>query len=252
MRRRHMKCRVDHAERRQDVPLEVHAQRQARQYLDEPADHIGGAAVFPLSSRLMQQRQFAQGRDLVGAALRAAVHLRAHVHFLHRAGAAEFVGEPGRMAQQVLDGDGSRRRHPLDLSIPLHRDLKIRELGKVLADRIAQQEPSFFPQHHRGDRGDGFGHGINPENGVLRHRLGGGRIAPAEALEIADPPATRDERHRAGQSSAFNFAAHHRTQARESGGGEPDLLGRRKCQRGRCHGVPAADCSSSKPVAWLR
>ena len=250
---RHMKCGVDHAERRQNMPLEEHTQSLPRQHLDEAPDDIGRATVFPPRSRLMKQRHLAEGSDLIGAALRAAVQLRTHVHFLYRPGAAKLIGKTRGMTQKILDGDGALERHPLELPTSLHGDFKVREIGKVFGDGIVQQEPPFFPQHHRRHRSDGLGHGIDTEDCVLRHRRAAGGIALTKTFEEPKPAAPGDEYDGAGHTPAFDLGTHHRTQASEANGREADFFGRGERQRKRCHGVDrACACRSSKPDAWLR
>ena len=184
----------------------------------------------------MEQRQAAESGDLLGVGLRAAVHLRAPVHSVHRPGAAKLIGKARSVAQQVLDGNGAQGRHPLEHTIALRGDVEGREIGKVFGNGIAEQEPSVFPQHHRRHRGNGLGHGIDAKDRVLRHRRAGGRISLSEALEIPYAAAPGDERDSPRHPATFDFAGNYRAQPGETGGREANIFRRGKRQR-RHHGV---------------
>src|SRR6266403_2353064 len=129
------------------------------------------------------------------------------------------------MTQKILNGDGALERHPLDLSVPLHRDLEAGEIGQIFLDRIAEQEAPFLPQHHGGHRSDGLGHGIDEENRSRGHRRSAGGISQAKTVEKPHPAAPRDQCDGAGETPAFDLAAHHRAQAGEPIRRETDFLG---------------------------
>ena len=95
------------------------------------------------------------------------------------------------MAQQVLDGDGPLGIHQLDFRAMRDGNFPTPKFRQVFFNRVAQQEASLLPQHHRRHGNDGLRHRVDSENAVLRHRRIAGGIAPAIALEVRQPAAPR-------------------------------------------------------------
>ena len=52
-----------------------------------------------------------------------------------------------------------------------YRDALVGELRQKPADRVVELESPFLVKHHNGHGGDRFGHRINAEDGVRRHRF---------------------------------------------------------------------------------
>ena len=132
----HGKTGVLHPERGKNGLVQVLAQRLAGDDLQQAAQHVGGAAVFPHRARRVHQRQ---GRELcrkggVGALSRGDLHLR--VLALHGCAAQKFVGEARRVAQQVLHRGGLGHRPQLHHTVHLHRHGGGRKLGQPAGDGV--------------------------------------------------------------------------------------------------------------------
>src|SRR5215469_14807264 len=82
-------------------------------------------------------------------------------------------------------------------------------LGDVLGDRLGEIELAVLPQHHGRHRRDGLAHGVDAEDGVLRHRHLGSGIARAYRLEEGDLAVTGDQHHRPGNDPLVHVRLYH-------------------------------------------
>ena len=57
-----------------------------------------------------------------------------------------------------------------DVVVADQPDLQGAPLGDVAVHRVQELEQAPFVELHQGDRGDGLGHGIDAEDGVVGHR----------------------------------------------------------------------------------
>jgi hypothetical protein len=72
------------------------------------------------------------------------------------------------MQQQVLDRHLARWRTRRACATLLHQHLL--KLRQILRRRIGQAEFAFLHEHHDGNRGNGLGHRIHPEERRFGHR----------------------------------------------------------------------------------
>ena len=119
---------------------------------------------------------------------------RLAVHLIHGRVSEQAVGQAGGVAHQVLDGHGAFRRR----AFGTHLD--VFELGQVLRDWRGDVELALFGQDHRGDGGDGLGHGRDAEDGVLLHGRLRGAILEADGVEESDLAVAGDQQHGAGHA----------------------------------------------------
>jgi hypothetical protein len=76
------------------------------------------------------------------------------------------------MAEQMLDrhwGSGRARHHGLTFS--LYPYLMLSPGRDKFVDGISQLKATLFKEHHQCDRGNGFRHRVNAEDGVIPHAL---------------------------------------------------------------------------------
>src|SRR5215469_6536307 len=83
------------------------------------------------------------------------------------------------MDGHVPSGGHEVERRLAVLVLLLHTHLEPAHLGDVLGDRLGEIELAVLPQHHGRHRRDGLAHGVDAEDGVLRHRHLGSRRARA-------------------------------------------------------------------------
>ena len=207
---RHRECGVGHTEGTQYARRKKFAQRLAGNDFHQPAQHVGGTRIFPVRTGLMQQRQRPQRRDVIGVGLLQAGNTGLDIGLVHRPIATKFVCQAGRMAQKILHRDRAFGGHGTH-----HRR---RERGNILANGVGQQQPAFFPQHHDRDRYDGFGHRIDAENGVLRHRCAA-RRQRTKRLMVGDFAMTGDQSHRTGHVTGRRTTLQRGRQTIQSNGG---------------------------------
>ena len=214
-----------HLQRRQDPLGQERAERLAGDDFDDPAEHVGRAAVVPFGARLAHQRHAGDDGGVFGVADLAAAQPRLLVQLLHRAVAGVVVSQPRGVPQQVLHRHRPLHRHEFELAVDVDADLLIRKLRNELGDGVVEDEVAVLDQHHDANRDDRLGHREDPEQAVMRHRRRGGRALPADGVEPADLAAAGHHHGRAGQGALVDLALEgirHPLQARAR---EPDRLG---------------------------
>ena len=173
-----------HAEGLEQALAHEVAQALARGGFHDPPKEVGREAVLPRCSGLMDQRNLGKPLDLLGAGQVADVEV-------DDAGLVEpglsqrvldgcvlrqlSVGEAGGVAQEILNRHGALGR---DLAAG-GRYLHVLERRKPFGDRVGELECAVFDQDHRGDRGHGLGHRVDPEDRVEPHGIGALGIAHA-------------------------------------------------------------------------
>ena len=80
------------------------------------------------------------------------------------------------MAQQILQSGGLLESLQDKLTIDLFGNFLTRKLGQVLLYRVTQQQFPLLHEHHRSDRYQWLGHGIDAEDRIFSHRRTCGRI----------------------------------------------------------------------------
>ena len=85
-----------------------------------------------------------------------------------------------------------------------NRHGQVLELRYVLLHRVAEPKPAFLVEQHQGDAGDRLGHGVDAENGVLGHRLGGLHVLGAEGAEVRHLAVPGDERGDGRQAAVID------------------------------------------------
>ncbi len=136
-------------------------------------------------------------------------------------GAAVAVGEPGRVAQQVLDRWRLLRRARAAGGF---RDLPLRQRREIFRYRVGEQHAPFLDQRHDGNGCHRLGHGGNGEDGVGFQRLLASGIAQAHGFEMRNPALARDGDDGAGYARGLDLAPQRRTDAPEPGTRQADGL----------------------------
>lgn len=109
------------------------------------------------------------------------------------------------MGEQVFDRDGARwlDEHGLVFGFLLQQHLAF-ELGQVFGYWIVNAQLALILQHHDGERGDGLGHGGDPEETVFLHRCPGFQILKSDSLVTEQPAIFPDERDRTRELSVLD------------------------------------------------
>ena len=172
------------------------------------------------------------------------------MRFFHRWVGGEFaIGEARRVPQQIVN------RH-----LAIRRDGRVRifsEFGVSLRDthlhilhrrqmfrhRIVKLQLAVFNQQHRRDRHHRFGHRVDAENRVLRHRRRSFFILKTDRFVIDQLIFAHDHHHCARQLALFDFLFEHLGDFRESLGGKSHR-GRRGWRRGLRIGAEHKCCKN--------
>ena len=233
----HRKTGLMHAQWREDAVPQVLAQGLATDHLNQPAQHVRGAAVSPDTARLVHQRQPAQRLRKLCVAAVARANLQRRVLTLHLGDAKKLIGQAGRMAQQVLHRGWPDDTLKLNPALTLYRNFLPCVFGQKLFHRIAQQKFALLHQHHHRDRHHRFGHGVDAKNGVACHHTTGCRVLLAKAFEQGHLAAADYQRDRTRQTPAVNVGLQHRQHVLQAVRTQTDLRRGRKIkgERGRPH-----------------
>ena len=226
----HVERRVLHAERVEDPLLLELVERLLRDDLHDAAEHVGRVAVVPHRARVIGERQLDEPLHELGVRRIAVEQLRLEVLLLHQRAAEDAVRHPGGVAQEVLDGHLSPRRHQLERRVAvgarlLDADPHLGDLRDVLPHGIAERELALLDEDHRRDRRDRLAHRVDAEDRVLRHRRLRRRIQHAHALEQRDPALPRDQEDGAGDLALLRVVAQRRHDAAQPLGRQAHLLG---------------------------
>ena len=187
-------------------------QRLPRHHLDDTAEHVGRMAVVPARCGLLGERQCRDPVGEFGVVEIAGVQLGIGIELLHQGFAEEAVRDARRVPQQIPDRDRALQRLELERRLSgfigkIDADFCIRKGGNVFRHGIVERQLAVVDQHHRGNRGDGFRHRIDPEDRVRRHRQAGREVADAETLEIDRLAVLLDQQDRAGNLAGRDFVA---------------------------------------------
>ncbi len=169
---RHPEVGIIHAKWTKDTFPEELIERLPRNDFDDRAEHVNGMPISPLCTRREGERQFRDplahfqqgfGRrtDLVLAIDR--------VRFvLHQ----EAVRDSRCMREQVQDCHRAVRcAGRIILAIASVENLDVRELGNEARHFMVQAQLALLEQHHRRQRRDWLGHGIDSEDRMRTDRF---------------------------------------------------------------------------------
>ena len=151
--------------------------------------------------------------------------IRALDQLLDWRSAGEAIGQPRRVAHEVLDGDRPLQRRKVELVAIDHAHLQIGEGRDVFRDRISDQEPSLLDQHHRRDRNDRLGHRIDAEDRVVTHRRAAGPQR-ADRLAVNQLAVSGDQHGDARSLLLLDLTRHDCGEPLEPFRNEPQRLGR--------------------------
>ena len=157
--------------------------------LDDAAEHIGRIAITPQCARLTRQRQ---SGDSLGehVVIKPALENPCFgIRFVDPLASNIFIADLRRMSEQIHHSDGPVWRHELQRwrairGSSFYADLHAGEGRNEFGYGILQRKLSRIDQHHGSDAGYGFGHRMERENRIRRHREPSCDIAHAEALQI--------------------------------------------------------------------
>ena len=143
---------------------------------------------------------------------------------LHRCIAHEFIGQAGRVPQQVLQR--GRLSHGLQLDRPVNQigHLLHRILRQVFGHWVIQQQLPLFHQHHGGHRHNRLGHGINAEYGIPRHGGIGGWVQRAQTVKQGQLAVPGNQNNGAGQALAIHLGLQYRHDATRALWAQADLI----------------------------
>lgn len=203
---RHLERSVHHAQRPEDVPLQVVGQWLTGHQLDERAAHVGGQRVHVGGARLEAQwhpRQLVhelghrllhtRAADLLGAIERIDGVLVAHA----RQGAA--VGEPARVAEQIAERHRpTRGLRDHRVAFARHPHAVIAPRGDDAGDGVVELEHPLLEQLHQRDGHDRLRHRVDAEDRVVAHRNTPLAIALAQAALVGEVAAPADGHLAAG------------------------------------------------------
>jgi len=164
--------------------------------LDDTADPVDVDAVLPAlagveGERPPQRRQIARHHSRRAGGL----------DITQRVGIPVFVGEPGGVGQQVLQGDWppgrAEPRHTGSVEAVEH--LRHRERRIDVRDRRIEAELAFLDKLHRRDASDRLGHRKDAEDRIERHPGPGPEVTHSERALVDRPLRARrhsdDPRH---------------------------------------------------------
>ena len=131
------------------------------------------------------------------------------------------------MQEEVLDRDitAARLRPVHARRACICKDPLIPELGQVPRNGIVELERSLLPQNHGGQAGNGPGHRIEPEDGVLRHRASGFDVRLSQRLHVDQSTASHHGADDAGDMSGVDVGLKRVGHSAEPRAREPDGLG---------------------------
>ena len=114
-------------------------------------------------------------------------------HVLGGVGIPDVVGEAGGMGQQLAQRDRplGRAQFRFALVVESFQDLRRRQLGKELADRLVKLELALLDELHCGGCGERLGHRRDPEHRIRGHVGALGEVALAECAFVEDAVAGR-------------------------------------------------------------
>jgi hypothetical protein len=186
---------VAHAERAEDVVLEVDIDALAASLLDQLPNPIHAHAVFPALVRIADQRCM-ECREFAGESGRVAglVDIALHV------GVPNVFAEAGCMGEEIAERDRAlRRAHDrIAIAVKVIDDLRLTELWDHFARRAVEIELALLDELHGGDSRDRLCHGGDPEHGIEGHRRAIRQTAFAEGALIDDPCIVGRHRDHAG------------------------------------------------------
>jgi hypothetical protein len=126
------------------------------------------------------------------------------------------------------------RGRPLLVAVhpPVGPTFRFLELGQILGYGVGEPELALLHQDEDDDRGHRLRRRGEPEDRVLRHRPLRFDVHQPVRFEVDHPAASRDRGHRARDVLRLDVADDHFVDALEALGGEPDLVGLGRGQRG--------------------
>ena len=157
--------------------------------------------------------------------------LASETSFCTGAAPGETVGQPGRVAHQILDRHRPPGGDEIEPVAVHDADLHVGEGGDEFGDGVGDHQPPLLDQRHRRRGHDRLGHGIDTKDGVERHGRPA-RAQGADGLREADLAVPRDQHRDAGGATRPDLTFKSRREALQPRPGKADLLGPRCRQTG--------------------
>ena len=211
---------VVHAEGGEDALAEEVGEGLAGEFFDEVTLDVDGDAVGPTGAGRGEEGDLGEAVDhgLEGGA--RVKEAGFDDHFVDGGGGVEDVAEAARVGHEFAHGHGAGGIFQFWGSVGVFAgvDFEAGEGGDVAGDGVVELPFSFFVEHHHGDAGDGFGHGVDAEDGI--------GFEGAVGLEAGDFAVAGDEGDEAGDLFFVDEALHGGVEAGEAFGGEAEGFGR--------------------------
>ena len=120
------------------------------------------------------------------------------------------------MPQEILDRHLTLGGLPRGLAVLVgDKHVHLGELRQELGHRISELHPAFLDQHHGGNRGQGFRHGIDAKDRILGHWLTGRLVLEADRFGIDQLASAGDHHNGAGHAIGFDLLLQYRPNAGE-------------------------------------
>ena len=209
---------VLHAERAEDVVLEVAIELEAARGLDHLPDPVDADPVLPTIARIEQQRRRERRIRARRDPRRAG-----HRLILGDLGPPDLVAEARGVGQQVLQRDRPTGRPEPRLArrVEALQHLDRRELADHVARRLFEAQLAALDELHRRGARDGLGHRRDPHHRVDGHGRVLAELALAEGALVERAAVGRGHRHDPGHRFRLDRFAEHRV---ERGVGRHGLL----------------------------
>ncbi len=155
---------VVHAQRVEDRPSHVRAERFVGDHFDQPRADVGRPRVEPLRPRLETQRLGGEQSAQVGERRCSAAGpggLAAEEALHVEAGALRPRPDPRHVHQRVLDTDRPVEFDEVEAAAAVaHAHLRVTPLGKEPVDRVAELHTGLLDERQESDGGDRFRHRV--------------------------------------------------------------------------------------------
>ncbi len=234
----HAEPGVTHAQWIEHTTLQKALERLARSSLHQHPEDVRPGVVEPALPRLMHERQGAQALDpCVGGERRGRPRRSERAQLQVFLGSLDGIGawwchhgsEPQPEGQEVLDRDGTVRRHRVvELGVETPQDPSVGQFGQQVLDRVLQLHDAVVDEHHGSHRRHRLTERRDPEDVVTPERFGVPECLRADDLHV-HVAVVGHQRDEPGHRGALHVRCHYLVQARHAVLREPVVGHARQC-----------------------